>query len=1294
MTITCPKCGFDNLSDAHYCGMCGTRLIRICPSCATPNPQTYRYCHRCGIALTASGHQESTSSASSYGNGPGSQIVAPSGAGPRDGSTTDDTAPLAGERRVATVILADVQGSTDLFEKVGTEAWVALMNRVFRVLEAEIYRYGGKVDQFRGDGLVAFFGTAVAHEDDPERGVLAAMAMQRAIAALAEELREQEGIHLSLRVGVNTGEVIVASVGDRRTYSEDTAMGGAIALAARMEQAAEPGTVLVSSNTYRLVDTQFDWQPLGEITVKGIGKPVSVYRPLASRISAESRRPYDIAVPIVGREEELRILIDCIDDLLNGRGGALIVVGDHGMGKSLLIEETRRHFIRREALLAEIEALTPRAASGTDVAPAERTGSPKIREVRGRARSYDQAQPYAIWQDLLRSWLGIRSEESGEGASKRLRELTDELWGPEAANVYPDLARFLGLPLDPIHTEQSRHLDAEGMRQRLFVAIRSWIERLAELGPLIISFSDMHWCDATSLDLLRYCLPLCDYTDLLWVFVFRPERHSPAWEFWHYVETEYPHRLTTLSLEPLDAERSHELIEQMIGEDVLPVETEALIIQKAEGNPFYVQELVRSLIAGGVLVRDVAPGADGEQHTAWRVTQAVTSLSLPDSLQSLLMARIDRLGHTEQLVLQRAAVIGTTFWSRVLDAISPDIPDLRDHLTALQRAQLIAERSRGPDLGVEYMFESKLVRDAAYDSLLSPQRTALHLAIAEYLETECGKDVLGGNQDLCLGILVYHYERAGRIDKELTYTLLNAEHAQAIFANAEACQHYTHALTLLDRIAADRVSRMKREECLAQRFRILLGRHRVHYLLAQFDQMKADARELLALARELTDEPTMLIDALLHQPGVGDVQSQAEIQAGIPMAQEALQLSRQVGDRGRELQSLISIINQKLILSDPSWQPLADEALELARESGEHYYEARLLVGLGGIYAFSDQPERGMEYLEAAAALAMSQGLEDRVVQMSLLNLLGLEFERTGDYYRLLTEYQQERLHASREIGHRPMESQALQACGRITGIYLGDHAGALDTLDDCQAILAGSQDIIYPLFHVAQIQMAQANLEEAHETLQKIDSLDAMIQDRARASLLLVKAMLCNAEGVRAATRSDSDGVLGHLKEAVTLSSAAVSLANTSTLVSRQYEMAALCQATVAYLGLAQTSPAEAEAHLAQALQSAEQAHAIYQTFGFAQIVECVSEEVLLRYSQALLANHQQDLALRYLRRAYDEMMRKYSLIPTDSHFRRTYLEQIPLHREIRAAYTSRIGSILADVSQVWPQTESATLP
>ncbi len=1268
----------------------------MCPICAVPNPRTYRFCSRCGAPLPPTSHQQ-TSNATREPIA-GDDPLALTGGSPRvpaapAGEATDEAhVLLAGERRVATIIVADVQGSTDLFEKVGTEAWVTLMNRIFRLLEAEIYRYGGKVDQFRGDGLLAFFGTTVAHEDDPERGVLAAIAMQHAVKAFAVELSEQQGITLSLRVGVNTGEVIATNIGDRHTYSEDTAMGGAIALAARMEQSAEPGTVLVSANTYHLVEGQFEWIGLGEITVKGIRLPIRVYRPLSYRTSTESRHTYDFLVPMVGREAELRTIVGCVDNLLTGRGGALIVVGEHGMGKSLLIEEARRHFARREALLAEVEALGPRDARDSMAHAGERTG-PRIREVRGRARSYEQTQPYAIWQDLLRNWLGIRSEESGEAAAAQLRERTEALWGSDTTNVYPDLARFLGLPLEAPYATQVKALDAEGQRQRLFVAIRSWLDQLAQLGPLIINFSDMHWCDSTSLDLLRYCLPLCDNVDLLWLFVFRPERHSPVWEFWHHLETEFPHRLTTLTLEPLDAESSRTLIDQMIGQDVLPEETEALIIQKAEGNPFYVQELVRSLVASGVLIRESAAGADGEQQGAWHATQAVTSLSLPDSLQSLLTARIDRLGHYEQLVLQRAAVIGTMFWSRILSSISPDIPNLRDHLTALQRAQLIAERGRGPDLGIEYVFESKLVRDAAYDSLLSAQRVALHLAVADCLESDCGQEVLGQNQDLYWGALAYHYERAQRADKELLYTLKNAEHAESIFANAEASQHYTHALTVLDRVASDRDSRVLHKEHLELRFRILMGRHKVYYLMARFDAMQKDAQELLSLARELPDKPTMLIDALLRQPGVGDHLSRVEIEAGIPMAEEALTLSREIKDRKRELQSQISIINQRLLLGDPSWQSLAEEALELAREADERHYEARLLVGMGGIYAFSDQPERGMEYLEAAAALAMSQGLEDRVVQMALLNLLGLEFERSGDYCRLLTEYQQERLHASREIGHRPMESQALQACGRITGIYLGDYATALDALEDCQRILAGSQDAIYPMFHIAQIQIAQTDLEAANATLQRIGAVDTLIEDRALASLTLVRSMLHNAEGVRAATRSDVGCVIEHLQKAIDLSNTVIQLAGRSTLVSRQYEMAAHCQATVAHLGLAQSLPADTEVHLTQALQSAEQAHDIYQSFGFSQIVECASEEILLRYSQALAANQQHDLAMRYLRRAYDEVARKHGLIPADSHFRRTYLEQIPLHREIRAAYSSRVGNILTESSQILPQAEPANL-
>ncbi len=1285
--MNCPKCGFRNREDAQYCGMCGNRLTRTCVSCGFAVPADYHFCIRCGSRLAPGEHVVA-------------EAVTPAPALTR-APTDSENLPvepqqLEGERRVATIILADVRGSTDLLQTVGTEAWVEMMNHVFQLLEAEIYRFDGKVDQFRGDGLVAFFGTTVAHEDDPERGVLAAMAMQRALKPYAAQLAQREGIDLSLRVGVNTGEVIVTSVGNDRTYSENTAMGEAIALAARMEQAAEAGTVLVSENTYRLVEQQFDWLPLGEITVKGISQPINVYRPLNSRMSLERTPDFEVTSPLIGRDRELQTLIECIEDLREGRGGIVMLTGERGVGKSLLLEEARRQIARQEALRAGIHDTEP-AAAEREVASDDgvvRQPRPRVRELRGRARSYDQSQPYAMWHDLMRHWLGIGKDESRESTRDRLRQHTEALWGEAVAEYYPDLANFLGLPLEPAHAEQIQHLDADTQRQRLFLAVRRWVEGLAQTGPLLITLNDMHWADATSLELLKYCLPLCDYLDLLWVLVFRPERRSTVWEFRHYVETEYPHRLVQLNIRPMDSAQSAALIDQMVGPDVLPEETKTLVIQKAEGNPFFTQELVRSLIANGVLAREESTDAEGHIVKRWRATQAVTTLSLPDSLQGLLMARIDRLAPDEQEVLQRAAVIGSVFWSEVLRAISPDLPDLREVLTALQRAQLISERGRVPDLGIEYVFQSKLIRDAAYESLLSPQRIAYHLRIAEYLERQAQADPSAQHQGLYCGALAYHFQQARRPARELHYTLKNADRAKHMYANTDACQHFTHALQLIDQLSAEASDPVLLHDLKIQRFQVLLGRHQVYFLMAAFEEMRADAGALLSLGRELAiDDPTYLIDALLHQPGVGDYQSRIEIEQGIALAEEALELSQQVGDRRRELESLVAIINQRLALSDPTWQELAEKALESARQARDRYFEARLLVGMGGIYAFGDQPERSMEYLEAAAALAMSEGLEDRVTQMALLNLLGLEYERSGDYYRLLTEYQQERLHASRETGHRPMESQALQAVGRITGIYLGDHAAALNALNECRHILSGTRDEVYPLFHIAQIQIAQADHEGAGQALSEIQTIGEPVQDRAQASLKLVHAALLNAKAARAAARGDSSAVTAALEGSLDLIREIVALAESSPLVSQQYEMAALTTAVVAYLGLAQTDPdAHAQqGYLAQALEAAERAHGIYQRFGFAQIVECVSEEVMFRYSQALAANQQQDLAGRYLRRAYDEMMRKHALIPMDSHFRRTYLEQVPLHREIRAAYATRVGSILTEAPPVWHQAEQA---
>lgn len=1253
--MKCPNCDFENREDAHYCGMCGAGLVSHCPACGSANSRTYRFCIRCGTGLprpSSDVRQPAQKQAASARPTPEPERDA--------GATTRREAPtLQGERRVATVLLADVKGSTDLLEQLGTETWVEVMNRVLQLLENEIYRFDGKVDQFRGDGLVAFFGTSGAHEDDPERAVLAALSMQQALEQYAEELRELEDIELALRIGINTGEVIVTSVGDDRQYSEDTAMGEAIALAARMETAAAPGTVLVSENTYRLVRHRFEWRPLGEISVKGVSEPVTIYRPLTPRADLERREAYELPSPLVGRDAELDTLKSYVEDLRDGLGGIVTLSGEQGMGKSLLVNELRQYFTRQNVLRAEAR---DREDDGEAV---------RVRWIHGRCRSYTQSQPYAMWQDLLHSWLGVRKDEPKEKTRDRLRQETEALWGERAPAYDADLAAFLSLPLAPAFAQQIERLDAEELRHRFFHAIQNWIEALVQQGPLVLSFGDMQWADTTSLDLLKYTLPLCDYTDLLWLFVFRPDRSSPVWEFRHHLETDYPHRLLALTLPALTEEQSQQFITQLIGPDVLPSATQSLIIEKAEGNPYYIQELIRALIAEGVLERD-------PEDDRWHATQAVTSLRLPDSLQSLLLARIDRLTSDQQQVLQIAAVIGTVFWSNVLEALVPTPERLKAHLTALQRAQLIRERGRMPDLGIEYIFKSPLLRDAAYDSLLRAQRARYHLRVAEHIEHQCCQTEHPPKYiSQFYGTLAYHYRHAGRREKELHYTLQGAQQARQVYANAEAEELYTRALKLLDELEAQTEDEARRQALRKQRFEALNERRAVFYLMGKFEAQRADAQALLHLARKLDDDPVWHIDARLQQPGVATYESREEIEAGMPMAQEALALARELDDRHREMECLIAIVNQRLALSDPRWQELAERALELARELNDLHYEARLLIGMGNIYAFSDQPERSMEYLEAAAALAMSQLMEDKIIQMSLLNLLGLEYERSGDYYRLLTEYQQERLHISREIGHRPIESEALHACGRIQALYLGDYAGGLALLEECTQILRGSHKEIYPWFHIVQVQIAQGRHQQAQDNLAHIHTIDGLVQDRGRASLNLIEAMLYNALG-------DEE----HLHEALERTDYVRQLVQENPLISQQYEMAAACKATVAHLKFASLAPTpKAETtHRHRAMEAAEQAHDLYQSFGFAQILECTSEEVLFRYSQALSANHDQGLALKYLRRAYEELTRKHALIPPSSAFRRTYLENIPLHREIRAAYAARVGSILTETEPAHP--------
>ena len=771
-----------------------------------------------------------------------------------------DDVDLYGERRVITAMFADVKGSTALAERIDVETWVEIMNHVLQVLSAEIHRYGGEVDRFEGDGLVAFFGLSTAHEDDAERAVLASLAMQEAVSRYAAELSQWEGIELLLRVGLNTGEVIAAHVGEARQHGEDTAMGRAVAVAARLEPAAEPGTVLVSEDTYRLVAPLFEWQSLGETTVKGVSQPVAVYRPLAHRTPRDKGRGLaGLESPLVGREAEFRALHEAIERLRAGVGGLVTLVGEAGIGKSRLVAEVRRSAVSSQQ-------------------------SGELRWVEGRCLSYSASTAYHLWLDTLRGLLGMASDAPPLALRDALRERVGARCPDRFDEVYPYLAELMSLPLEGAY-QGVRELPAETLKAKIYDAVEILVESAARRRPLVFVCEDIHWADPTSLELLERLLALIDRVPLLFICVFRPEMEHSCWRIKEMATRLYRHRHSDLWLDALSAPESEVLVGNLLRIEGLPEGLRRRILDHAAGNPFYVEEILRSLIDGGVIAHDTASGR-------WQATGQVDEVAIPDTLHGVLMARIDRLQEETKRVLQLAAVIGRVFLYRVLAEIARQGGQLDTRLLTLQREQLIRERARVPE--PEYIFKHELTRVAAYNGLLRRERRVYHQQVAEALER-----LFPDRVEEQAGLLAHHWERAEDAEKAIHYLQQAGEQAGRLFANEEAIAYLSRALALLETLP-DTPKRARRELELqlslgvplvhtkghgapevekaysralelcgqvgdvSQRFQVLVGLRRFYFLRGELQRARELGEELLTLAQS-TGDPGQISWALaLH----------------------------------------------------------------------------------------------------------------------------------------------------------------------------------------------------------------------------------------------------------------------------------------------------------------------------------------------------------------------------------------------------------------------------------------------
>jgi len=880
---------------------------------------------------------------------------------------------MVGERRIVTMLFSDVKGSTPMAEQLDPEDVLEIMDGAFDVLIEPITRYEGALARLMGDGILAFFGAPIAHEDDAERACRAALEILERAGKYAARLEAERGISgFNVRVGIHTGLVVVGEVGsDLRV--EYTAMGDAVNLASRMEEAAEPGTLLITEDTHRLIARLFETESLGPVEVRGRAEPVSVYRVLAPRVDVGKPRGIEgLESPLVGRDAEFGALREVLERLQSGVGGIVTVVGEAGIGKSRLVAELRK-----------------------GIAPLDMTW------VEGRCLSYGESMAYLPWVRTLHGMLGVSADDEPAKVREALRGWVEGLCYDHVDEVYPFLGRMMSLPLEQEVEARLGGLEPEGLKVLTFRAVERVLETAASEGPVVLVVEDLHWADASSLELLEQVLALTDRASLLLVCAFRPYREHGCWRIRQAAEQTYPHRHVDLYLRPLSVMDSEELVANLLHVEALPHPLRRRILDHAEGNPFYVEEVVRSLIDSEIIVYD-------ETTDQWQATRRVEDIAIPDALQGVLMARIDRLEEEARQVLRMASVIGRIFLYRVLSEIAQDGADLGTHLSTLQREEMIRERARVPEL--EYIFKHHLTQEAAYTGLLRRERRVFHRQVAEALER-----LFPGRIEEQLGRLARHWEGAGEREKAMEYLRRAGEQAAAQYANAEAVAYFTRALELAP------------DDDLVRRYELLLAQEGVYGAQGAREAQRQAVAEAAELAELLDDDRRRAQVALRQAILAHDL---PDYPAQIAAARRAIRLAHAVDDVATEAAGYRQwgfALRQQGYYDESRVR--LQQALTLTRAALDRGGEAAILGGLGMMSADQDDPVAGRAYYERS--LRIYREIGDRQGENRVQFWLGLPALEEGKYDEAKARYEQA-VHAFHEMGDRWAESYALQLPGRV----------------------------------------------------------------------------------------------------------------------------------------------------------------------------------------------------------------------------------------------------------------------
>lgn len=950
--MDCPSCSEPNPAGAAFCMKCGTSLAVSCSKCGAELPAEAVFCMKCG-------HRVSDSGQGADGDDGGLRKLIPRELMAKLESAARDGA-MQGERRTVTMLFCDVQGSTTAAEHLDPEEWAEIMNGAFEHLIPPVYRYEGTLARLMGDAILAFFGAPIGHEDDPERAIRAGLEILESIQPYRQEVSRRWGVDFDVRVGINTGLVVVGAVGsDMRV--EYTAMGDAVNVAARMEQTAMPGTVQVSESTRAVTDRLFEFESLGAIDVKGRSEPVEAHRVTRAVPRPETIRGIaGLHAEMVGRSAELDRIREALDCLTKGQGRIVSVQGEAGLGKSRLVTEAR-------------EVMT---ADGRidDVVWAT-----------GRALSYETAVPLASATRLIRRLVGLDDEADPATLWQAIDKVTRDALPGRANDVSPFIGAAFGAQMPAELQSRVAYLEPAKLRSEAFRAVGDLIGAIAERTPVVAVFEDLHWADSASIDLARQMLDVAESRPVAVLLVFRPRRNEPSWEVHEIAARDHPHIYEAIELQALNPEDSRTLVSSILNIDGLPDSVRETILSRSEGNPFYLEEVIRSMMDHGVIFNDGA---------RWVATSDIGTMTVPETLSAVITTRLDRLDESSRRTAQAASVLGREFRYDELSAVLADLSGLDGALVELQRREILTETARIPKR--IFRFRHALTQEAVYETVLLRKRTEMHALIADFLERIHPERV----EDIA-----EHHLAARQPDRALPHLVEAAARALAAYALPESIERFEQALAILDsrddadghslRVVLEGLGRAREmrfdfegAEVAYRRIReegerrgdlamALSGRNKSAFVTGmQFLDAESALAELAATeaAARASDEDLGLAEACMYQCYLRSARGEfAEVEYYM---NEVTRLGEESGDTDTILFGMVHLANTLM------WATEADRAIErgekaLARaeEAGHLKFQAEVLTtALPFAHLQRDEIEPALAYVERGMEIASRIG--------------------------------------------------------------------------------------------------------------------------------------------------------------------------------------------------------------------------------------------------------------------------------------------------------------------------------